>query len=337
MPNTDIIKNIVLAGGGLRGIAYIGFLRAMEEFDLIKSVERFSGASIGGIAVALISIGYGHVELYDFVRNFEYDLVSDIQLTGILSNFGLETGNKIEYFLQSLIFHKTGKRELTFKEHFELTGKTLVLNATCLNTGKIEHFSAANAPDMPIYLALRMTISLPLLIAPVKYNGKLYADGGMLENFPLKLFPASGTLGVRFSRTLSVSEDISSFETYCVNTLSCIYREMNRLKDEKITGYKQILIDIPFNSFQIDIDKKSRKTMYRTGYNATKKQLLELGYQPCKNNGLIKSIMNDLHIIEKEKENENKSDSDRDRNGNGINEGHDKNNEETPSSNAGKH
>lgn len=292
----DDLENIVLSGGGLRGIAYVGVLRALEEFGLSDQIKCYAGASIGGIAAALMSLGYTYSELYDFVKNFEYDLVSDIQLMGILTNFGLETGLKIERFLQALIHRKTAKREFTFKEHHQLTGKILVINATCLSTGKVEHFSAVSHPDMPVYLALRMTISIPILIAPVKYNDKLYADGGMLENFPLKLFPADKTLGIRFSRSVISTDSIDSFETYCVRTLSCVYREMNRLKDESITGYKQIVITLPLSTFQFQLDKKTRKMMYREGYIETRKRLLELGFKIKTKAGLVQSLITEIDI-----------------------------------------
>jgi predicted acylesterase/phospholipase RssA len=295
--STPIIKNLVFSGGGMKGISYIGVMRALEEFGILKDIECFSGASVGGIFAALCSLGYRYSELYDFVKNFEYDLVSDIQLLGILSNYGLETGIKIERFIQILIKRKTGKMELTFKEHKEKTGKNLVINATCLTTGKVEHFSSENTPDMPLYIALRMTISLPVLISPVKWNGKLYADGGMLENFPLKLFPPEHTLGIRFSRTPILTGEISSFEEYLVRTLSCVYMEMNRLKDEKITGYTQIVIKLPFSTFQFNLTKKNRKKMYKEGYFETKKRLFELGYNLSENIcglGLVKSIVTEI-------------------------------------------
>ena len=324
MPGSDLefkdnLENIVLSGGGLRGIAYIGVLRALEEFGLTTQIKCYAGASIGGVAAALISLGYTYTELYDFVKNFKYDLVSDIQLMGILSNFGLETGSKIERFLQALIHRKTTKRELTFKEHHQLTGKILVINATCLNTGKVEHFSAVSHPDMPVYLALRMTISIPILIAPVKYNDKLYADGGMLENFPLKLFPADKTLGIRFSRSAISSDNIDSFETYCIRTLSCVYREMNRLKDERISGYKQVVITLPLSTFQFDLDKKTRKMMYREGYIETKKQLLELGFKPRSGTGLVQSLVTEIDNALNDSNEQDKH----------TNNGTDKGNEET--------
>ena len=295
----DNLENVVLSGGGLRGIAYIGVLRALEEFSLTNQIKCYAGASIGGVAAALISLGYTYSELYDFVKNFNYDLISDIQLMGILSNFGLETGLKIERFLQALIHRKTDKRELTFKEHHEITGKILVLNATCLNTGKVEHFSAVSHPNMPVYLALRMTISIPMLIAPVCYKNKLYADGGMLENFPLKLFPADKTLGIRFSRSIQSNDTIDSFEEYCVKTLSCVYQEMNRLKDERISGYNQVVITLPFSTFQLELDKKTRKMMFREGYLETRKRLLELGFKPNTKSkcgtGLMHSLITEIN------------------------------------------
>jgi len=167
---TGKIKNLILSGGGLRCMAYVGALRALEEYGLIQGVEKFAGTSAGAIFATLFSIGYHYTELYDFVRNFNMDNLKDIQILGITENFGLETGLRITRFLESLIKYKTGSRHTTFKEHFQLTGKRLYINATCLDNGTEVFFSVDTHPDMPIVIALRMSIAIPIIISPVRWN-----------------------------------------------------------------------------------------------------------------------------------------------------------------------
>lgn len=51
-------KNLVLEGGGVRGIAYAGALQALEENHIVDSIPRVAGTSVGNIIVTLIAVGY---------------------------------------------------------------------------------------------------------------------------------------------------------------------------------------------------------------------------------------------------------------------------------------
>ena len=85
------IRNIAFSGGGASGFALAGVLKAFEEHKILQNVKSMSGSSAGAIFATLITIGYTYAELYQFVRDFEYKFVSDIQILGILDNFGAET------------------------------------------------------------------------------------------------------------------------------------------------------------------------------------------------------------------------------------------------------
>ena len=108
-------KGLVFAGGGLMGFAYIGCLRMLEEYKIIgQNIEFLAGCSIGAVFAAIISIGYSSSELYDFVINFEYDIIKDLNFIGFMENYGVETGNKITEFIRIMIKRKTGHRKCNF-------------------------------------------------------------------------------------------------------------------------------------------------------------------------------------------------------------------------------
>lgn len=298
-------KNLVFGGGGLRCMAYIGVLRALEEYGVIPAIESYAGASAGAIFATMISIGYTHAELKDFIRNFEYEYVKDIQLLGITENFGLETGNKIERFLQLMIRRKTGKMELTFAEHYEITRKKLYINAVCLDDCSSCYFNVDTHPTMPVYLALRMSIALPILISPVRWEGKLYVDGGLLDNLPVSLFDGEHehdkTLVLRVERPPKGDEKIDRFESFCFRTFSCIFDELVRLKhkDMKLEKYNVISISTDgHNAFSFNLDKHDRKKLYRSGY-ATASAWLKKDETVI---GLVQSIVKETKDAEVEAE-----------------------------------
>ena len=108
------IKYLVLSGGGLRGLAYIGCIRALEELNMLADIESFAGASIGAVMATAIVIGYTSQELYDFILHFKYHDIKDINILGFLENYGIDTGNKIYHFLRVFIKKKIQIDNITF-------------------------------------------------------------------------------------------------------------------------------------------------------------------------------------------------------------------------------
>ena len=61
------IKNLVFSGGGAKGFAYIGVLKALEEFKLTKNIKKIIGVSIGSMFGTLLSLGFNSKELLKFM------------------------------------------------------------------------------------------------------------------------------------------------------------------------------------------------------------------------------------------------------------------------------
>jgi len=296
----DKFKNIVFGGGGLRCLSYIGALRALEEQGIIPHIKAYSGASAGAIFATMLSIGYTHAELKDFIKSFEYEYVRDIQIFGINENFGLDTGNKMERFLQLMIRRKTGKLELTFKEHYDLTKIKLFINSVCINDRTLHYFNVDTHPNMPIHVALRMSISLPPLISPIKWENKVYVDGGLLDNIPVSVFNTEQeqTLIIKIEKYEAQSQNIPDFETYCLAVIDCMFNELVRLKHKDINLDKYSIINIPHgghSSFSFSIDKQQRKRLYRNGYTVSSTWLKKLKLQTpnAVDKGLVQSIVSE--------------------------------------------
>src|SRR5438105_15119715 len=63
------IRNLVLKGGGVRGVAYVGALEELDRFGVLEGVERVAGASAGGITAVLLGLGYSVEEIKEIVEN----------------------------------------------------------------------------------------------------------------------------------------------------------------------------------------------------------------------------------------------------------------------------
>lgn len=281
-------RGLIFSGGGLMGFAYIGCLKVLEELNMIgpKSdgkIKFFGGCSIGAVFAAIVATGYTAEELYDFVLHFEYEMVKDLNFIGLLEDYGIETGNKIKKFIQAILKRKIGVDDPTFMDVYTKTGSHLVINATCVNTRNIEYFDWKTHPNMPVSLAIRMSISIPILFVPVKYDGKLYVDGGVIDNFPVHLYnrseiTPSEILGFKLesnrSNLGSEHYEITSLIDFIHNTWRSQYGELLRVQLTLLKDYTFITIPIDGkHTLNLNMTQEERIDIYNQGYNCAKNYL----------------------------------------------------------------
>ena len=153
----------VLSGGGARGYAHLGVLKAFSENNIFPSA--ISATSAGSIAAAFICDGYTTDEVRDIFQHTKVGLSMEWRnwRTGLLS---LKTVEKI---LIQTLRHST----------FEDLKLPLYIAATDFNSGSQVIFD--KGPLIPAILAAS---SIPLLFHPVEIEGIPYVDGGLTGNLP---------------------------------------------------------------------------------------------------------------------------------------------------------
>jgi predicted acylesterase/phospholipase RssA len=90
----------------------------------------------------------------------------------------------VQEFLEESTIQKVGHL-LTLKQLYEEFGKHLVCSTYNYDRKECEYLDHINSPNLPCITALRMSSNLPFLFHPFTYEGSLYYDGAMLDNFPL--------------------------------------------------------------------------------------------------------------------------------------------------------
>ncbi len=159
-------KNLgfVLSGGGFKGVAHIGAIQAFEEANIIP--KYVSGTSAGAIVGALYAGGYTPEEIKSFFKQTS------------LFKFNRFTRKKAG-FLDSEKFQ--GDLEVFFPENsFEALQKKLFVTATNLVEGTVKVFNKG-----PLIKPLLASAAFPGVFTPVMIDGELFADGGILDNFPI--------------------------------------------------------------------------------------------------------------------------------------------------------
>ena len=206
-------KNLVLEGGGVRGLAYAGVFSELEKNGILQQIEKVAGTSAGAMAGVMISVGYTANEIDSIVRTLPVERFNDGKggIVGkyrrIRHKYGLYKGEKIELWIQQLIKHKTGDGNLTFAQLHQLHLQNkifidLFCTATNLSKQQLDIFSYEHTPDMSIALAVRISGGIPFYFEPVILDNQYkkiektdtlternyYVDGGMIANYPISIF-----------------------------------------------------------------------------------------------------------------------------------------------------
>ena len=182
------IKHLVLSGGGLLGISYIGLFKYFEEKNYIKTLESITGSSAGALFGSLCALGYTSNEIKLIIKQIVFKDYLKINIDSIL-NFttkkGLESGNTMSLLMKKCIYDKTNNENLTFIQHYEKYNIKLQIGVTNLSQHKFELLNKDTYPDLPIHTAISASIAIPFIFEPVIINNDIYCDGGILNNLPI--------------------------------------------------------------------------------------------------------------------------------------------------------
>lgn len=199
MPNQ--FRNLVFEGGGVKGIAYAGAIEVLEAKNVMPDIVRVGGTSAGAITACLLALGAKSADIASIVggthfRDFMDDSFGVIRDTKrLLEDFGWYKGEAFSQWIRTQIYAFTGKFDLTFrqlaqrkKEEPQKPFRDLYVVGTGLSIQLPEVLSAETTPDMPIWRAVRISMSIPLFFAAVKEAGQVHVDGGVTWNYPIDLF-----------------------------------------------------------------------------------------------------------------------------------------------------
>jgi predicted acylesterase/phospholipase RssA len=258
---------LVLSGGGIKGISFIGALQALKEFDILNSIKIFAGTSIGSLILLLIVIGYLPNELYEFVKIFDFSKLNICDINILITKYGLNDGNIVIEILNNFLTKKNYNKDITFKELYDKTNKELIITTTNINKRCCEYLSYKNYPNLSVVMAVRMSISLPLIFTPVKYNNNLYVDGSCMDNLPIEIFKEQEKIiALYLDDDIDEQNEINSFELYGYSVLNSIMNQKIINKKNTITIYIKSINSANFN---IDLNKKIN--LYEIGYNSVYK------------------------------------------------------------------
>lgn len=270
----------LFGGGAIRGLAYVGTIRALEELGI--EYDIVGGSSVGSIFAALVACGYKSYELENLFLKVNFELFKDIHL-GLAKGFGLSKGEIFVEWLNELISRKAEdikKKNLNFED----LEKELVIITTNLKEFSTQEFSKNQTPDFEIAKAIRISSSMPGLMPPFDYNGTSLVDGDLQKASPM--WKLSETLNNSESRILefrlegSYGEDKNTPISYINTIYSCITDVATAFVTD-IYGQNDRFDCIRINTGDIffadlNLDKESRRKLINAGYEQTMRYFKEV-------------------------------------------------------------
>jgi len=281
-----MIKTLCLSGGGLKGICILGCLNALEKYNFIhhKKINTFYATSVGSIISILLICNYSIQELSKFILQFDlYKLEPKIDCNTLFTQYGITEGHKLITAIQTMIYNKMQKYDFTFKEFYEVTKKKLYIFTTNFSTGYEEVFSYSNKPDVSVLLALRMSISIPFLFTPVKYNNNLYVDGGITNNFPINYIKDPNFFGICLHFSCYKYDTLYNYLMGCFN----IVMQTINFKNINLQNKENIIIINNLKKENISeslFDFENKQKLYNLGENIAIKYIE-------KNNSFVKKVL----------------------------------------------
>lgn len=241
---------IVLSGGGVRGMAHIGVLKALKEHGI--EPNWISGTSVGALVGALYARGATEAEMLSFFKEtplFRYDFLS-IRKPGLLDT---------ERYYDVFEAHWPDNR-------FEALAKPLFVTATNLQKGREQTFWEGE-----LIRPLLASAALPPIFSPVLIEGELYSDGGIMNNFPLEPIEsrAEFVIGSNVSPVKEVSQkEIRSSIQLANRTTGLMIYAINR---EKVQRCPLVFEPRELEKIWV-LDKKGIENAYRIGYECASRE-----------------------------------------------------------------
>lgn len=201
-PATGPRIGIALSGGGARGIAHIGVLRALAEHGVYPEVV--AGTSSGAIVGSLYAYGLSPAQLQDFAR------------AGVGVKL-LRLVNPLRGLIKLSLLREKLEAVLP-DDDFGCLARPLAVTATNLQTGHLHVFESG-----PLIGAVQASCAVPLLFHPVEIAGQQYIDGGLYMNLP--------AAPIRQRCDLLIGSNVMPYEQAEVGRLSSVFSISNRVFD----------------------------------------------------------------------------------------------------------
>ena len=278
--------NAVFEGGGVKGLAFAGALKAAERHGV--EWQAVAGTSAGAIAAALLAAGYTASELKQLMlHELDFNAFKDEDLKdrfpggkalSVIQEYGVYEGVYFEDWMDCML----ARKNVQFFKDLQMPLKMIAADITrkkmlVLPDDLVEY--GIEPGDFPIATAARMSMSIPIFFEPVQLkhleSGQMcyIVDGGLLSNYPMWLFADSEYPTIGFKLVAAGEQEVET-EDGAIDFLISIVSTMLEANDAKHISKKDMdnTVLIPTKEYgvtQFDINMKGKRDLISLGEMAT--------------------------------------------------------------------
>lgn len=276
--NTSMKYTCLFGGGAIRGTAYVGAVRAMEELDI--NPQTYAGSSVGAVFAGLAAIGYHADEMESLFYKFNFDMFRDVQIS-LGANFALSKGEVFLEWIRDLIeqkfygdkYKKGSHKAVTFND----IDKNLVIITTDLSSFECKEFSRYETPDFEIATAIRISCGMPGLMRTYEYNNRTLVDGDLQKSWPMwklskALQPENERIlefrleGVFEGKDKNTIEYVNAIYAFTTSMATAFIVDLYGKKDK----YDYIVINTgDVNIVDFNLSEEKRRHLIQVGYTQT--------------------------------------------------------------------
>ena len=197
------LEHVCFGGGGMHGFMYPGALLALfnnsvEAYRVWQGrLKSVAGTSIGALVGYLVML-WDPLRILAFMKAAGFQQLRqglfDQDWMRVAAAKAVNSGKELNALLRQGVQQSVGQEDATFLDLYRRTGITYIVTVTCSSSGQTRFWSHANQPHLPIWKAIRASVSLPYVFPEFELDGVKYIDGGMTCNLPCHLSPPERTL-----------------------------------------------------------------------------------------------------------------------------------------------
>ncbi len=275
---------LALSGGGIRGIAHAGVLKALEDNNI--QVDVIGGTSAGSLVAVLYAMGYSPYYIYILFKRYAKQLVqinSGTIMSGIsgfmmnrkISLKGLKSGDNLEKIYNE-IGYKNGIRKIE-----QIKMPIVIPTVDIMNSKEyiITNIIPKDAQDVEQYItditigkAVRASSSFPAVFCPCEFKDHAFMDGGALDNVPVNEVKKQGAdkvIAVKFDAD-QITKD-SNIMDIVMKTIDIMG---NKISEESLE-MSDLVLNVKTDKVGL-LDYAKLDSCYKYGYNCVVQNLPEI-------------------------------------------------------------
>lgn len=210
---------VALAGGGLKGLAHIGALKALEELDI--KIDYLSGTSSGSMFATFYAMGYSTEVIKEKTMKY-YKMLTKIPkrpifkagvtyaTSGVAQIEGLIPGENVENLVKEIAKDSNIENMNQIEIPYAICTVDTISTKECIFLSKKYNLKNEDIDyiyDVPIATAVRASMAFPGIFTPCNYDKYNFIDGGTKDNLPVKILKDMGA-----EKTLALSFRIDDYE-----------------------------------------------------------------------------------------------------------------------------